>query len=49
MRKAIFAAVVMLAGPGIAAAQTGTPHTNTFVTPEAPVTSADFLQAITLT
>ena len=40
MRKAILAAVV-LAGPGIAAAQTGTPQTNTFVAPGAPVISAD--------
>ena len=31
----------MLAGPGIATAQTGTPQTNTFVTPGAPVISAD--------
>jgi hypothetical protein len=41
MRKAIFAAVVMLAGPGIAAAQTGTPQTNTFVTPGAPTILPD--------
>ena len=31
----------MLAGPGIAAAQTSTPQTNTFVTPGAPTISAD--------
>ncbi len=41
MRKAIFTAVLMLAGPGIAAAQTGTPQSNSFVTPGAPVISAD--------
>ena len=41
MRKAILAAVVVLAGPGIAAAQTSTPQTNTFVAPGAPVISAD--------
>jgi predicted aspartyl protease len=35
MRKAIVTAVVMLAGSGIAAAQTGTPQTNNFVTPPA--------------
>ena len=32
---------MMLAGLGIAAAQTNTPQTNTFVTPEAPTISAD--------
>ena len=41
MRRAILTAVVMLVGPGIAAAQTNTPQTNTFVTPEAPTISAD--------
>lgn len=41
MRKAILATVVMLAGPGIAAAQTSTPEPNTFVTPGAPTISAD--------
>jgi hypothetical protein len=41
MRKAIVTAVAVLAGPGIAAAQTGTPQTNTFVAPGAPVISAD--------
>ena len=37
----MLAAVVMVAGPGIAAAQTSTPQTNTFVSPGAPVISAD--------
>ena len=41
MKIATFTAVLMLAGSGIAAAQTGTPQTNTFVTPRAPVISAD--------
>jgi len=41
MKKTIFAAALVLAGPGVAAAQTGAPQTNTFVTPGAPVISAD--------
>ena len=34
-------AVLMLAGVGVAAAQIGTPQTNSFVSPGAPVISAD--------
>lgn len=38
---AVLAAILMVAGSGFAAAQTGTPQTNTFVPPSAPVISAD--------
>lgn len=41
MRTAILTAAVLLAGPVVAAAQSSTPQTNTYVTPGAPVISAD--------
>lgn len=40
-KEALFAAVLVLAGSGVAAAQTNTPQEKTFVTPGAPVISAD--------
>jgi hypothetical protein len=38
-RKAVLAAVLILAGSGVAAAQTGMPQTKTFVRPNAPIVS----------
>jgi hypothetical protein len=40
-KQAVIAAIMLLDGPGIATAQTGTPQTKTFVSPGAPVISAD--------
>ena len=40
-RRFVFGAAMMLAGTGSASSQTGVPQTNTFVSPGAPVISAD--------
>jgi hypothetical protein len=40
-KQVVLAAIVILAGSGWAAAQTGTAQTNTYVSPGAPVISAD--------